>query len=225
MRHLVSMIAGLFIGAMVCFSVGCGGSEQENAAADGAATAESGKTEMTKDEMIKRGEHLVLTMGCEDCHSPKKMTPQGPMPDETRALSGHPAGEQLPQYDPSIVAPGKWILGTQGFTAYVGPWGTSYAANLTPDPTGLGGWTEEQFMKAVREGKYKGMDDTRPLLPPMPWPIFAHVPDEDIKAMFAYLQSIPPVSNAVPAWVPPAGAQAAAGGAPPSDTTANQAGA
>lgn len=163
-------------------------------------------------------------MGCGDCHTPKKMGPQGPMPDESRLLSGHPADEQLPEHDPSLVVPGKWILANQSFTAYVGPWGTSYAANLTPDPTGLGGWTEEQFTKALREGKYKGRDDTRPLLPPMPWQVFAHVPDEDIKAMFAYLQSITPIPNAIPAPViagPPPGAAGAPGG----DTTASRAGA
>ncbi len=226
MRHLGSTVAGLLLGVMACFSTGCGTEEAQKTETGGADSAQAAAGAMTKEEMVKKGEHLVMTMGCGDCHTPKKMGPQGPMPDMERALSGHPADEVLPAHDPALVAPGKWIMANQSFTAYVGPWGTSYAANLTPDPTGLGGWTEEQFIKAMREGKYKGMDNTRPLLPPMPWQIFAHVPDEDIKAMFAYLQSIRPVQNSVPAPVlagpPPA---AAAEGAPAGDSAAKTTGA
>ena len=49
-----------------------------------------------------------------------------------------------------------------------------------------------------REGKYKGLDGSRPLLPPMPWPNFAQMTDEDLKAVFAYLKSTKPVRNIVP---------------------------
>ena len=65
--------------------------------------------------------------------------------------------------------------------------------------------TEEQFNKAMREGKYKGMDNTRPLLPPMPWPNFRNLSKEDMKAIFLFLKSTPPVKNVVPAPVPPGG--------------------
>jgi hypothetical protein len=84
-------------------------------------------------------------------------------------------------------------------TSAVGPWGQSFASNLTPDGTGIGNWKEEQFIKAIREGKYKGLDNTRPLLPPMPWVAYKNLTDDDLKSIFAYLKSLPPVKNAVPA--------------------------
>lgn len=154
--------------------------------------------------LVKRGEYLVTISGCNDCHSPKVMTPNGPEPDPKRILSGHPAEEALPAItDKKMAAPGQWVLFGPSLTAAVGPWGTSFAANLTPDDTGIGPWTEKQFFKAIREGKFKGMDGTRPLLPPMPWFNFAKMSDEDLRAVFMYLKSLPPVKNAVPAPVPP----------------------
>lgn len=153
---------------------------------------------------IKRGEYLVTVGGCNDCHSPKIMTPMGPAPDPKRLLSGHPAAEPLPAItDKKMVAPGQWALFNPSLTAAVGPWGTSFAANLTPDDTGLGSWTEAQFFKAIREGKSKGLEGGRPILPPMPWFNFAKMSDEDLKAVYAYLKSIPPVQNVVPNPVPP----------------------
>ena len=118
-------------------------------------------------DLVKRGAYLIQTMGCNDCHTPKMMTPQGPAPDAKRLLSGHPAEEQLAAIaDKKILK--DYALFNMSLTAAVGPWGTSFAANLTPDDTGLGNWTLEQFGKALREGKSKGMDGTRLLLPPMP---------------------------------------------------------
>ncbi len=160
----------------------------------------------TTADLVKQGEYLVLVGGCNDCHSPKIMSPQGPVPDPQRLLSGHPADEVLPALtDKKLVAPGQWVLFSPGLTASVGPWGTTFAANITPDDTGIGNWTEAQFIKALREGKSKGLDGTRPILPPMPWPNIAKMKDEDLKAMFAYLKSLPPVKNVVPNPVPPAG--------------------
>ncbi len=158
--------------------------------------------QMTKDELIARGKYLVNIGGCNDCHSPKVMTRMGPVPDTTRLLSGHPSNEPLGKADPELVKPGRWILAPQDFTAYVGPWGISYAANITPDTaTGIGSWTLDTFEKALREGKFMGSG--RNLLPPMPWQAIGHLNDEDLKAMFTYLQSIPPVHNQVPGPVPP----------------------
>lgn len=88
-------------------------------------------------------------------------------------------------------------------TAFVGPWGTSFAANLTPDPTGIGNWSLENFKKAIREGKYKGMEGTRMIMPPMPWPAFKNLTDEDLEAVYEYLRTIKPVKNNVPAYIPP----------------------
>ena len=141
--------------------------------------------------------------GCNDCHSPKLMTPQGPQPDPARLLSGHPAGLSLPPVPPGTLSPDKWAVMTNGeLTAWVGPWGTSFAANLTPDvATGLGGWTSAQFIQTVRSGKHLGVG--RPILPPMPMPALAALTDADLKAIYAYLRSLKPISNQVPAPLPP----------------------
>ena len=156
---------------------------------------------ISQDSLISRGRYLVTVMVCNDCHSPKKMGPMGPEIDTARMLSGHPSGSPVAKADPKLLD--SWILFNQDLTAFVGPWGTSFAANLTSDETGIGNWSEAQFFKAIREGKYKGMDNTRPLLPPMPWPMYTNASDEDLRAIFAYLKSTPPVENRVPAPVPP----------------------
>jgi mono/diheme cytochrome c family protein len=149
----------------------------------------------TQEELVKRGEYLITIMGCNDCHTPKVMSPKGPELDVSRFMSGHPADQPLAKIDTALVK--NWALFVPTLTAAVGPWGVSYAANLTPDETGMGNWTEEQFKKALKEGKSKGMDNTRPLLPPMPWQSFANLSDEDAKAMFTYLQSLKPIKNVV----------------------------
>lgn len=160
------------------------------------------QTETTEDP-VKHGEHLVNSIGCHDCHTPKLFTENGMELDTSRLLSGHPAGEALPSYDPETAK--SYVLFSGGFTAVVGPWGTSFAANLTPDASGTGSWTEEQFIYAIRNGKYKGMEGSRDLLPPMPWPSYRNLSDKDLGAIFAYLQSIKPVENVVPAPIPPQG--------------------
>ena len=73
---------------------------------------------------------------------------------------------------------------------------------VTSDATGIGNWKEEQFIKAIREGKYKGLDNTRPLLPPMPWFVYKNLTDDDLKSIFAFLKSTNPVKNVVPAPKP-----------------------
>ncbi len=157
---------------------------------------------MTKEDQIARGKYLVTIGGCNDCHSPKIMTPMGPVPDSTRLLSGHPAEQPLAAIDPKTVAPGNWVLTDDGTTTWVGPWGISYTANLTPDSsTGLGLWTSDIFIKAMRTGKHMGTG--RMLLPPMPWQSIGQLSDNDLRAIFAYLQTLKPINNRVPAPVPP----------------------
>jgi mono/diheme cytochrome c family protein len=156
----------------------------------------------TMEDPVEHGKYLVTISGCNDCHTPKIMTDQGPVPDMTRMLSGHPATEPLAPYDKSVIGP--WVMLSSGLTAAVGPWGTSFSANLTPSESGIGSWTEEQFLKAITEGKHMGMDNTRPIMPPMPWQEVKKMKTEDLKAVFAYLKSIPPVDNVVPAYMPPA---------------------
>ena len=145
---------------------------------------------------VERGRLLVQAGACNDCHTPHRMGPNGPEPDMSRQLSGHPAGLSLP---PPPKASGPWVWGgSSGLTAFYGPWGVSYAQNLTPDKeTGLGGWTEEQFVQALQTGRHMGQD--RPILPPMPWSWYAQLPESDLRAIFRYLQTLPPVQNRVPA--------------------------
>ena len=155
------------------------------------------KKVLSEKEMIERGKYLITAGGCHDCHSPKVFGPQGPKIDETKILSGHPAEMQLAEFDPAILELGKYILFTQDVTAAIGPWGASFAANLTPDnETGIGTWQPEMFINALRTGKHLGAG--RPILPPMPWEMIGKLTDEDLQAMFAYLKSIPPIKNKVP---------------------------
>ncbi len=154
---------------------------------------------------VRRGEYLVKFGGCTDCHSPKTMTDRGPIDDPARRFSGHPADVILAA--PSVPDPGNpWGAATAGMTAWTGPWGVSFASNLTPDAaTGIGSWTEEEFVKTLRTGKHRGTG--RDILPPMPWQPFADAEEGDLRAIFAYLRSLPPVSNRVPAPLPPAAAR------------------
>ncbi|HEY6952228.1 MAG TPA: diheme cytochrome c-553 [Bacteroidota bacterium] len=154
-------------------------------------------------KMVERGKQLVLLGGCIDCHCPKVMTPMGPMPDTTRFLAGHPAHDPLPVIPQGVLGPDKWgAITTNDLTAWYGPWGVSFPKNLTPDvATGIGSWTEEMFIGALRTGKDMGQG--RQILPPMPWMFIGQLPDADLKAIFAYLKSLPPISNAVPDPIPP----------------------
>lgn len=155
-------------------------------------------------DRVKRGEYLVGMIGCDDCHTPKKMTPQGPEPDMSRRFMGHPADEPFTLDDKkSLIAEQHVAVFNSGLTAIAGDWGVSFAANLTPDDTGIGAWTEAQFVKAIREGKSKGLDGTRPLLPPMPWQVYRNMTDEDLKSVYAYLKSVKPIPNVVPQPVGP----------------------
>jgi hypothetical protein len=151
------------------------------------------------------GAHLVTITGCHDCHTPKKIGPHGPELDMDLAFSGHPAGMPAPDVNRQELE-SKGIVATQTLTAWVGPWGISYAANLTSDATGIGNWTEEHFFRALRDGKFKGLPEGRQLLPPMPWEVFRHMSDEEVKAIFAYLKSTKPIKNRVPAPKPPVSA-------------------
>lgn len=154
------------------------------------------------ENQIKYGEHLVTICGCNDCHTPKKMGAHGPELDSSLLLSGHPSQIPCPDVDRKEMAV-KGVICTNDLTAWVGPWGVSYTANLTPDPTGIGNWDETTFMTAIRMGKYKGIESGRNLLPPMPWEMIKNMTDNELKAVFAYLQSIPPVKNIVPSPEPP----------------------
>ena len=151
-------------------------------------------------ERVERGKYLVTFGSCHDCHTPFKVGPKGPEPDMTRALSGHPGDLVMP---PPPAVNEAWVFAGSGTnTAWAGPWGVSFTANLTSDKeTGLGNWTEEMFVMALRTGRHEGKG--RPILPPMPWKFVGSLTDEDLRAVFAYLQSVPPIRNKVPAPIDP----------------------
>lgn len=195
----------LLIAAGVFVQPGCGSNNQTNENA--AATAEGEKLmaqSAPAADPAERGRYLVTIGSCNDCHSPKIFTPQGPIPDTTRPLSGAPADTKLPKLNPKDIRPDGWVYGTQDLTAWAGMWGVSYAANLTPDSaTGLGSWTVEMFKSAIRTGKHMGVETGRPILPPMPWPFIAKMTDDDLNAVFAYLRTLKPIVNKVPANIAP----------------------
>jgi predicted small lipoprotein YifL len=155
---------------------------------------------------VEWGEQLVRIMDCNVCHTPKIMTEQGPVEDESRLLMGHPS--DMPGFDIDLKEiESKGLMVTGDGTAWAGAWGVSFAANLTPDDTGIGTWSEEQFFRAIREGKSKGLESSRALLPPMPWPAYRHMTDDQLRAVFAYLKSLKPISNVVPAPLLPVNGQ------------------
>ena len=134
---------------------------------------------MSRSAMLERGKYLVTVAGCNDCHTPGTLYGA---PDFSRMLSGAEMG-------------------------WRGPWGVTYARNLTPDKeTGLGNWTRDQIVKAFRSGV---RPDGTMLLPPMPWQDFAALTDVDAYAIAAFLQSIPAISHKVPDRIPPGPAAAA----------------
>lgn len=154
-----------------------------------------------KTARIERGAYLVNAMGCNDCHTPWKVGPNGPEPDMSRALTGHPSDMVMPPPPALPAGPWTWV-GAATNTAFAGPWGVSFTMNLTPDPdTGLGKWTEDMFLQTFRTARHEGKG--RPILPPMPVKMIGQLNDEDLKSLFAYLQSLAPVKNRVPQPIDP----------------------
>jgi len=172
-------------------------------AASSTVLAQTTDSQADAADRLARGRYLVTIAGCNDCHTPLTVGPNGPEPDMTRMLSGHPESLVMP---PAPILPdGPWIVTAAGTnTAWSGPWGVSFTANLTPDEeTGLGKWTLRNFKDTIRSGRHMGRG--RPILPPMPIPMYKHMTDEDLAAVFTYLQSIPAVHNRVPEpWSPAA---------------------
>jgi len=181
-------------------------SHQTAEAAEAAAPSAAAmpKARLTTEQA--RGQYLMSTSACMDCHTPWKLGDKGPEPDVTRLYSGHP--EQLKMPPPPALPEGPWVM-TAGVTntAWAGPWGVSFTANLTPDmETGLGRWTEADFIRTIRTGRHMGRG--REVLPPMPIAVYNHFTDRDLKAIFAYLRTVPPIRNKVPDPAPPATAGA-----------------
>jgi hypothetical protein len=189
MRNTILVIS-IFSAAIIAAVTSCGGAFAEK----------KDPMEATYDSaaMVKRGEYLITIGGCDDCHSPKNMGPNGPEIDMSKRLSGFPSSRPIPEFDSNIVK--KGIAQFNGdLTAAAGPWGISFAANLTSDETGLGNWSLDNFRYAMRHGKWKGLEGSRPLLPPMPWFNIAKMTDLDLEAVYTFLKSTKPVENVVPA--------------------------
>lgn len=197
MKQLFKQAIGIFVCLLLLSSCNEQQKQYEH-------STEDEKTEgLTKEESIEKGKYLVTVIGCDHCHTPKKMTDKGPVPDMDRWMMGFPAQDSIAEINLENIGPGKWILMNNDLTASVGPWGISYGSNLTPDETGIGTWSFEQFKKAMTEGKYKGLENSRPLMPPMPWQSFSELKEEDLKAIYDYLMSIKPIENVVPPYTPP----------------------
>lgn len=145
---------------------------------------------------VARGKYLVTTGGCNDCHTPWRIGRRGPEPDMSRMLSGHPQGLAMPPAPP--LSGGRWSwVGAATNTAFAGAWGVSYSPNLTPDKgTGIGTWTAEMFVKAMRTGRHARQWGA--IQPPMPWQSIGRMTDEDLRAIYAYLRSIPAIQNRPP---------------------------
>jgi hypothetical protein len=145
---------------------------------------------------IERGRYLTEALGCGDCHTPQKMGPNGPEPDRSRLFSGHPESLVMPPAPKLPAGPWLW-MGSATNTAFAGPWGVSYAINLTPDEvSGLGPWTEEMFVATLKTGLHWG--EGREILPPMPWKDYSHLTEDDLGAIWAYLHTVPAIRNTVP---------------------------
>jgi hypothetical protein len=188
MKKRTLIIAGV-ISAFVYSLSSCGGSSPEERAL-------KGKTAVV-DTSVQRGAYLVTVIGCNDCHSPRMTGENGGAWDPDRILSGYPSSGPGKAYDLKDLEPGSAITDPTG-TSFTGPWGTTFAANLTSDGTGIGNWSLKQFKNALTRGKHKGIDEERNLLPPMPWQNYTDMKEEDLKAIFAYLKSTKPVRNIVP---------------------------
>ncbi|MGE3177472.1 MAG: diheme cytochrome c-553 [Vicinamibacterales bacterium] len=195
----VSLVSAALAGLTAC-------GEPARESPEPASTPPSSSAGGASTTSVDRGRFIVEIGGCHDCHTPKRLGPNGPEPDMSRMLSGHP--ETLAVTSRFQPAGTTWTAATNDMlTAWSGPWGVSFAINLTPDPnTGLrsGVWTEALFIQAMRTGKHMGT--ARPILPPMPWQPIGRLSDEDLKAVWEYLGTIPPIVNHVPDAMPPAGA-------------------
>lgn len=195
MKKVVLFMSGL-TALIIWINIAACSGENTKAADTPLAVAEK------PEEVVKKGEHLVTIMGCNDCQSPKKMGPMGPEIIPELLLSGYPADRPVVKFDSKLIKEGFGMF-YPDLTAAAGPWGISFAANLTPDASGIGNWTEEQFKKAITQGKAKGLDASRSLLPPMPWMNYKTLTDEEVHAIFSYFKSIQPVKNVVPEPVAP----------------------
>lgn len=198
MRHILKTATS----CLLLVSLGCGSS-------DPADTPVS----LTEQQLLERGKYLVTIGGCNDCHTPKSMTPTGPADDTAHYLAGY-VGEPMDLGDFDIMnsPPGTFLyVMSANMTGFASMMGTAYSANITPDPSGIGAFTLDDFKRAFQQGKYRGQENGRPLADIMPWRAYAHMDSSDVRAIYTYLmKGVKPVSN-----VPPPPVMAAMPGMPP----------
>jgi hypothetical protein len=190
-RHSL-LISASFALIVICIYA-CSSNTSADSTAAPVATVEKPKYGGYETQ-VQWGEHIVTIAGCNDCHTPKKMTPMGPVNDSSLMLSGHPEGMPAPEVDRKMLE-SKGMVVTQDFTSWVGPWGITYTANLTPDPSGTGNWTEDQFVYALKNMKSKGLPASRNLLPPMSMMPAKDMTEDEMRAVYAYLRTIKPIKN------------------------------
>ncbi len=177
-KHVFITIAFLFVCAVVIFAI---------------SSVES------QEDMVKRGKYLVdAVAACGYCHTPRA----GVDYDPNMYLAGHPSDSRGPRYNVNmmqqLMEQDIFMFTSTKLSAFSGPFGTSFASNLTPDKlTGLGEWTEKMFIDAMRTGKHQGNPDNRSIFPPMPTKHYAQMTDADLKAIWAYLRTIKPIKNDV----------------------------
>ncbi|MDX1501627.1 MAG: diheme cytochrome c-553 [Thermoanaerobaculia bacterium] len=194
----IFMVVGVALATIVFFAFAVQRASQADAVEQVGALPQSTVAVGSTDEQVLRGRYLVRIGSCNDCHTPWVFDEELGVakPDMSRMLSGHPDGGPEPTgtlgaYDMGLIGP--------TFTSFALPFGVLYSANLTPDvDTGIGSWTEQMFVDIFRKGRHLG-GDGRGVLPPMPWFWIRNMTDDDLKAVYAYLNSIPAIRNPVPA--------------------------
>ncbi|HSC34297.1 MAG TPA: diheme cytochrome c-553 [Thermodesulfobacteriota bacterium] len=193
MKYLNLKFAVFAVLALAAVAAGCNKNAAQQAAAPAPATAYTAA-------QVTRGAELVNEWKCNFCHTPELKGPDGkPMPNPERLLSGHPQDEKVPDVADMVITSDAFMefLDNLDNTVWASNDTLVFSANLTPDAeTGIGTWTDVEFVGTMRQGMHMGLG--RRLLYPMPWQELAELPDADLISIYAYLRTIDPVSNKVP---------------------------
>jgi len=144
----------------------------------------NGEVVLRQDSLVKRGSYWVSPIGYDDCHSPKKFDPNGVEIDRQHRFSDYLSTTPGSKVN-TCVMKNRWVLFAMDLTSSFGPRGRSCSANISSDAPGISNRKEEQFFKALPEGKSKGLKESHPLLPPMPWFVYKNMSATDIKAIFS----------------------------------------
>jgi len=195
----ILLFSGIIAFIVALTLTGCGSSTKSTFEPQKESTT-SAYAERYRLYRIERGKQLVNLGGCDKCHTPKKTTLFGTESDPQRFLSGFPQGEPLPELPDSELGTEEWenTFYTTDGTVWVGRWGVSFAANITPDPeTGIGGWTEKRFIETFRGTDHIGEGSTT-VRSPMPMDAYSQLSDEELRSIYLYLQVIKPIKNKVP---------------------------